>query len=61
MGPSERLNQMEGGVSDSQRTGQNRTMIQDVPLEVGHAYVPTDMIKVMTIHTCGKPNRRWAC
>ncbi len=37
MGPRERLIQAEGGVSYSQRTGPNRTMIQDVPLEVGHA------------------------
>jgi hypothetical protein len=35
-----RLNQVEGG--DSRRTGPSRTMIQDVPLEVGHVYVPTD-------------------
>jgi hypothetical protein len=30
-----RLNRVEGG--DSRRSGQSRTMIQDVPLEVGHA------------------------
>ncbi len=35
-----RLNRVEGG--DSRRTGPSRTMMQDVPLEVGHVYVPTD-------------------
>jgi hypothetical protein len=42
-----RLNRVEGG--DSRRTGpspvpvqRSRTMIQDVPLEVGNVYVPTD-------------------
>ena len=35
-----RLNRVEG--EDSWRTGPSRTMIQDVPLEVGHVYVPTD-------------------
>jgi hypothetical protein len=34
-----RLNRVEGG--DSRRTGPSRTMTQDVPLEVGHVYVPT--------------------
>ncbi len=31
------LNRVEGG--ESRRTGPSRTMIQDVPLEVGHVYV----------------------
>jgi hypothetical protein len=35
-----RLNRVEGG--DSWRTGPSRTMIQDVQLEVGNVYVPTD-------------------
>ena len=35
-----RLDRVEGG--DSRRTGPSRTTIQDVPLEVGHASVPTD-------------------
>ncbi len=28
--------------SDTRRTGPSLTMIQVVPLEVGHVYVPTD-------------------
>ncbi len=35
-----RLNRVEG--EDSWRTGPSRTMIQDVPLEFGNVYVPTD-------------------
>ena len=35
-----RLDRVEGG--DSRRTGPSRTTTQDVPLEVGHASVPTD-------------------